>query len=471
MGLEFLARVRRTTLWASGVAALLGATYGSPAVGLALACGAAWSLANLALIQQLVVALTTLRDGSPRSVLRGGLAALAMLPLFGAGAVLLVKLPIAALLAGFAIPFAVLVLKAVALVLLPTPLWLRITRDPRLAAPLVLAAFAALWLGASALPGVDTAMARARHHAIATHRAVTTRHAPAAAAPAAAAVPKPAAATPAPEPSGEHKSEGAPEFPTLVTLLEAAFPNAPWMKAVLWFEPLLFSLLIAVLLIWLVRAATRNPQLVPGPLQNLVEYAVEGLNDFITGILGPRDAPRFVPLLGTLFLYILFMNLFGLIPLMKSPTASLNVTVALALTVFVYVQWIGLRGLGPIGYVHHLMGSPSDFTGWLLVPIMLPIHILGELAKPISLSCRLFGNVFGEDMLLVGFATLGITILKFSHLPFGLPLHALFFPLALLSSALQAMVFTVLSTIYILLMLPHDHGHGTEDAVLEHSPI
>jgi F-type H+-transporting ATPase subunit a len=95
---------------------------------------------------------------------------------------------------------------------------------------------------------------------------------------------------------------------------------------------------------------------------------------------------------------------------------------------------------------------------------MLPIHVLGELAKPISLSCRLFGNIFGEDMLLVAFASLGVTMLPFQQLPFGIPMHVLFFPLALLGSALQAMVFTVLSSIYILLMLPHEHHdeHGHE---------
>jgi F-type H+-transporting ATPase subunit a len=89
--------------------------------------------------------------------------------------------------------------------------------------------------------------------------------------------------------------------------------------------------------------------------------------------------------------------------------------------------------------------------------------VLGELAKPISLSCRLFGNVFGEDMLLVAFASLGVTTLSFTHLPFGLPLQLPFLFLALLTSTLQALVFTVLSTIYFLLMLPHDdHGHEGE---------
>jgi F-type H+-transporting ATPase subunit a len=148
---------------------------------------------------------------------------------------------------------------------------------------------------------------------------------------------------------------------------------------------------------------------------------------------------------------------------MESPTSNLNTTFALAITVFVYCQWVGLRSFGPLGYVHHLMGSPRDLTGWLLVPLMLPIHILGELAKPISLSCRLFGNIFGEDMLLVAFVSLGITTVSFLHLPLGLPLHLPFMFLALLTSTLQALVFTVLSTIYLLLMLPHDdHGHEAE---------
>jgi F-type H+-transporting ATPase subunit a len=224
-----------------------------------------------------------------------------------------------------------------------------------------------------------------------------------------------------------------------------------------------FSLLIALVLLFIAFRASRDPQLVPRGLQNGVEMVVEGLSDFIVSIIGPKQGPRFVPFLGTLFIYILAMNLFGLIPFMHSPTASLNVTVALALTVFVYVQFIGFKELGPLGWLDHMLGNPRDLTGWLLAPLMLPIHVLGELAKPISLSCRLFGNIFGEDMLLVAFASLGVTMLPFKQLPFGVPMHALFFPLALLGSALQAMVFTVLSSIYILLMLPHEshdeHGH------------
>src|SRR5206468_273239 len=225
-------------------------------------------------------------------------------------------------------------------------------------------------------------------------------------------------------------------------------------------EVIVFSVLVAFLIILAAWFASRNPRMIPGPFQNAVEALVEALNDFIVGILGPKYGPRYVPFLGTLFIYILAMNLFGLIPFMDSPTSSLNVTVALALVVFVFSQYIGFRELGFVGYFDHLMGSPRSVIGWALVPLMLPIHVMGELAKPISLSCRLFGNIFGEDMLLVAFATHGVTTLSFAHSPIGVPWQLPFMFLALLTSTLQALVFTVLSTIYILLMLPHEeHGH------------
>jgi len=209
--------------------------------------------------------------------------------------------------------------------------------------------------------------------------------------------------------------------------------------------------------------ASRNPRMIPGGLQNGAEMLVEKLYEFVGGILGPRYGRRFFPLIGSLFVYIFAMNLFGLLPLMDSPTSNLNVTFALGLTVFLYVQYVGVRSLGIVGYLDHMLGNPRSVTGWVLAPLLLPIHILGELAKPISLSCRLFGNIFGEDMLLVGFATLGVGMLSFVNSPVGVPIHAIFFPLALLTSGLQAFVFTVLTTIYILLMLPHEeHGHEEE---------
>jgi F-type H+-transporting ATPase subunit a len=453
MGLEFLARVRKTSTWLGGVAALMAATYVAPLLGLAFAAGVFWSLANLQLLEQLVVTLFGPERSSVESRRRLGLALTGMLFLFAAGAVMLELLSPMALLLGFLLPLGVIVLKAAATLLLGSRLWGAIVNHRFRAALAVLALAAVTWLALGALT-----------NATAEGGATSDPGAMASAAPA-----DPHAAAPGTgdhaAPGGEHAapSGGSQAFPNVLGLIAQANHGKPWADFLHHYEILGFSLLVALLLGLVAFLASRRPQLVPGGLQNLVEAVVEGLTDFITGILGPKQGPRFVPFLGTLFIYILAMNLFGLIPFMHSATANLNVTVALALTVFVYVQFIGFKELGPLGWVDHMLGSPRDLTGWLLAPIMLPIHLLGELAKPISLSCRLFGNIFGEDMLLVAFASLGVAMLPFQQVPFGVPMQVVFYPLILLGSFLQAMVFTVLSSIYILLMLPHDdHGHGHE---------
>ena len=92
--------------------------------------------------------------------------------------------------------------------------------------------------------------------------------------------------------------------------------------------------------------------------------------------------------------------------------------------------------------------------------VYLPIHLIGELAKPLSLSLRLFGNITGEDVLLAVFVGLGVAAMSFIHVPVGIPLHLPFIFLALLVSLIQALVFTLLSTIYFLMMLPHHEGES-----------
>src|SRR5262245_20086402 len=442
MGLEFLARVRKSSLWSGAVVALLIARYVTPLDGVAAALGVLWSLLNLALIERLVVALT----GHDRREIPGRRRALvamsAMAVLLAAGAVLLTKLPPQSLLWGFLVPLAVMLLKAGSLLVLGSKSWKRFVREPHRLAGLIVIAGLALWATAPHLVGAQEPAAHADQHGA----AVQTQHSSEGAGH-----------------SAEH-SEGGPEkFPNVITVLAKAFPDATWAHFLHEFEVIIFSMLVAFLIVLVAWLASRNATMIPGPFQNAVEYLVETLNDFIIGILGPQQGPRYVPFLGTLFIYILAMNLFGLIPFMDSPTSSLNVTVGLALVVFIYSQYIGIKELGVLGYVDHLAGNPRSVISWGLVPLMLSIHIMGELAKPISLSCRLFGNVFGEDMLLVAFVTLGISTLAFVHSPIGLPLQLPFLFLALLTSTLQALVFTVLSTIYFLLMLPHDdHGHEGE---------
>ena len=435
------------------------------------AAGVAWSLVNLALIQFVVLTLTGSQRGTGAAFRRLGLAFVGSLALFGAGAFLLVQLPTLALAAGFTFPFVVLVLKAASAALLESAFWRRVTSSPWQAGLLVLVLVGASYWAASSFRDPASARAQSSEHATPEH--VTAAPAGEAAATEHAAEGEHAA------PAGEHaaagghaKAEGPALFPNIVGLIaegavlkaeETHTPVPGWAHWLHSFELVIYSMLVALIISAVAISVANNWKMVPGPLQALVETWVEHAWNFFCGILGPKYGPRFVPFLGTLFVYIYVMNIFGLIPFMHSPTSNLNITVAMALTVFVYVQFTAFKELGVLGWLDHMAGSPRDVVGWALVPLMMPVHLIGEIAKPISLSCRLFGNIFGEDMLLVGFATLGVAALSALHMPFGLPLQVPFmFLAALITGPVQALVFTMLSTIYFLLMLPHDHDHGHE---------
>jgi len=250
---------------------------------------------------------------------------------------------------------------------------------------------------------------------------------------------------------GAHASGGAPHLPNLVKILFGPDSVAEhWVNVI-------FAFAIGVFLSVFAARVYARRQMIPGRLQNLVEMMVEGMYNFIESILG-KDAKRYVPYLGSLFFYILLMNWIGMVPLGHSPSTSLNITASLAILTFLYAQYTGLTRLGVLGYLHHMAGSPRDVISWCMVPLILPLHIIGELAKPFSLALRLFGNITGEDTLVAVFVGLGIAILAFS--PVGVPLQIPFYFLGLLLSTIQALVFTLLSTIYILLMLPHEeHAH------------
>jgi F-type H+-transporting ATPase subunit a len=191
---------------------------------------------------------------------------------------------------------------------------------------------------------------------------------------------------------------------------------------------------------------------------------VESMESVTGGMLG-RHNKRYFPYIMAIFFYILTMNLIGIIPGFKSSTDTLDVTLALALITFLYVQWSGIRNLGPLGYIDHLAGSPRDLIGFVMLPIMIPVHLLGELAKPVSLSCRLFGNIFGEDTLVVVFVSAAAFCLKASLLALGAPplmgITALFMLLQTLTSIVQALIFALLTSVYFYMMLPHEeHAHA-----------
>ena len=245
--------------------------------------------------------------------------------------------------------------------------------------------------------------------------------------------------------------EGGAHLPDVI----GYFVHEGWLHT---FKPAIFAFSLSIFFSYIAYKVYKKREMIPGPLQNLIEIMVEGMYDFLGSILG-KDTRQFLPFLGTLFFYILGMNLWGIIPGGFSPSTSLSITASLAILVFLYSQFTGISRLGIGGYFDHLMGSPRDVIGWCLVPLMLPMHIIGEFAKPFSLALRLFGNITGEDILVAAFVGLGITALAFVGSPVGLPLNVPFILLGLLLSTIQALVFTLLSTIYILMMLPHEEHH------------
>ncbi len=252
------------------------------------------------------------------------------------------------------------------------------------------------------------------------------------------------------------------EAPNIITLLHHSFPESQAVEFLHHFEVPFFSAIVILGLAVTARMASKNPTLIPGKLQNAVEFLVDSLDQFVCGVMGPIGR-QFTPFIGTLFLYILAMNLMGLVPGMHSPTSSINTTVALAVTVFFYVQYTGIRHLGMLGYLDHLAGSPrpKGVGGYIIavfiaVPFNFVLHTIGEIIKPLSLSVRLFGNIFGEDALIGQMIVLGILALSFMHSPIGIPFQFPFYLLGMLTSLIQAVVFSLLSVIYIFLMLPHE---------------
>lgn len=244
-----------------------------------------------------------------------------------------------------------------------------------------------------------------------------------------------------------------PEVPNIFTIIHNLFGEYEWAALLVQWETILFSIIISIALSLIFYFGTRKSTLIPSAFQNFLEWLIENLRKYILEILG-HDGEKYVPFLGTLFIFILSMNWFGLIPLMKPPSSNINVTAALAICVFCLVQYLNIKHMGFFGFLYHMAGSPKDFAGWAMSPLMFPIEILTQLTRPVTLSLRLFGNIFGEDVLIGAFAMFGVALLSFIDFPVGLPLQIPFLFLALFTGLLQALVFTILSTIYILLSVP-----------------
>ena len=260
---------------------------------------------------------------------------------------------------------------------------------------------------------------------------------------------------------------GTPHLPSLLTFISQWVPAPVGDKLNALKDPIFSLLMAAIISVFFVSLSRKLDPRRPGRTQMAAELIFGGLYSLFATIIGPT-ARRYTPFLGSLFVFILCNNLFGMVPLGHSSTSSFaNTTFALGMLTFLYVQGIALKENGLGGYLHHLAGSPKTGMDWGFSLLLFPLHVLGELIKPISLSLRLFGNIFGEDTLVATMVLLGAGI-SFSLSggnPFvpGLPLQFPFYFLGLLSCTIQALVFTLLATVYIALMLPHGH-HVEEQA-------
>jgi F-type H+-transporting ATPase subunit a len=247
-------------------------------------------------------------------------------------------------------------------------------------------------------------------------------------------------------PHGAHaeEAETALEAPTWLDFLH----RMPWWPE---WMPVQFawSMVALVFVGVLCYLGTRRTERIPRGLQNLLEMAVQGIEDFVVGVMGPMGR-KFTPFLGTLFIYIAVMNLFGLLPGFTSPTANLNTTLGMAIIVFFVVQYHGLRQNGILRYFKHFVGEP-----WPLFPIMLPLHIIAELIRPMTLALRLRGNIYGEEVAVFAFVAIAASLPVFLRwLPLQLPMMLL----ACLTSLIQALVFVLLTSLYLALANPEE-GH------------
>jgi F-type H+-transporting ATPase subunit a len=218
----------------------------------------------------------------------------------------------------------------------------------------------------------------------------------------------------------------------------AVIPDYLAMLVVLTLALTAFSLIVRS------RLSVENP----GRLQIVLEDFVNGFHSLLDDFVGPKGR-RYLPLIGTMFVLILLSNLAGLVPGLMAPTSNLNVTLGCALTVWVFYHVQGIREQGIVAYLKHFAVPPGSPVA--MAPLMLIIEIISHLARVMSLTLRLFGNIFGEELVIIILAGL---------VPFVVPLPMMF--LGLLTGTLQALIFVILTMVYLgaaVAVEHHDEAH------------
>jgi len=198
-----------------------------------------------------------------------------------------------------------------------------------------------------------------------------------------------------------------------------------------------FAFLASALLIGVSLVIRGSLKLVPKGTQNFIETIVEAMVKLSEENIGHHWGERLSPLIGTLFIYILVCNFFGLIPGFASPTANINMTASMAIPVFFATHYFGLRAHG-LSYFKHFLGPVRSLPALPLMLLMFVIEGIGHLVRPLTLSVRLFGNMVAKHIILFVLATLA---------PWIIP--TLILGLGTLVSLIQAFVFTLLATLYL----------------------
>jgi F-type H+-transporting ATPase subunit a len=216
------------------------------------------------------------------------------------------------------------------------------------------------------------------------------------------------------------------------------FMNGAEMSFIERYDYLLNAVLAAITTMIIVSVVKKNR--IPGPMQQVLEFVTTGIRSLVSDNIH-HHPDNYLPFIGTLALFVFLNNFFGLIPGLSPGTANWNVTLALALLVFAYYNFHGMKEKGFFKYWAHFAGPI-----WWLAPLMFPLEILGLLSRNLSHSLRLFGNIAGEHIVAgIFFGLLPIL------LPVPLMVMGLFFGL------IQAFVFTMLATIYLSGAVAHDH--------------
>jgi F-type H+-transporting ATPase subunit a len=202
-------------------------------------------------------------------------------------------------------------------------------------------------------------------------------------------------------------------------------------------------ILVAAIIVFLAKKATANMRVVPGGTQNVMEAYLGGVISMGSDVIGEELARKYLPLVATIGLFVLVSNLIGIIPGFESPTSNINVTLPLALLVFFYYNYQGIKKQGVGHYFAHFAGPVK-----ILAPLMFPIEIVSHISRIISLSFRLFGNIKGDDLFLWVLLML---------VPWIAPLPG--YLLLTFSALLQTFVFMILTYVYLAGAVAVDEGH------------